>query len=357
MGALDIDYPKAVLVSLVAVVLIAFVATGATSSSAFGAFNPSWDGASALREQADAADLETQIIQDTAEFTSVPASDSLGVVFSPEQSYTPTDTARLNQFVRNGGTLLIAEDFGSNTNPLLSALGVQARINGSSVRDERYHYRSPAFPVANNVSSHSLVTNVSALTLNHGSVIEPNGATVLVNSSSYAYLDTNGNGDLDETETIQRYPVAPLESVEQGRVIVVSDPSIFINAMLERPGNAAFVESLLAESDRVLIDASHTAGIPPLVQILLTVRDSAPLQLFVGLAGLVSIMVWARRPVFLTRLADRLDSTSGRNQIQLSADEIATVIATRHPEWDDDRIQRISHHFRDGTTESGSPEE
>ena len=357
MGTLDIDYPKAVLVSLITVVLIAFVATGATSSAAFGAFNPSWDGASALREQADATDLETQIIRDTTEFTSVSANGSLGVVLSPEQSYTPSETARLNEFVRNGGTLLIAEDFGSNTNPLLSALGVKARINGTAVRDERYHYRSPAFPVANNVSSHSLVTDVSALTLNHGSVVKPNGATVLVNSSSYAYLDTNGNGNLDETETIQRYPVATIESVGHGRVIVVSDPSLFINVMLERSGNAAFVENLFADSDRVLIDASHTADIPPLIQILLTVRDSALLQLFVGLAGLTNIIIWARQPAFLTRLKDWLDSTSGRDQLELSANEIATAIAARHPEWDDDRIQRISRQFSESDSTPSAPEE
>ena len=353
MGALDIDYPRALLVAFTVVVLGTLVATGATSTAAFGSFNPSWDGASALRDHATDAGVEPVIVRTGTRYESVSADSSLAVILSPDRPYSPTDLDRINQFVRKGGTLLVAEDYGGNTNPLLTRLGASARINGTSLRDDHANYRSPAFPVANNVSSHPLVANVSSLTLNHATVVKPNGAHVLVHSSSFAYLDENGNRELDEAETIGRYPVATVERVGQGRVIVVSDPSIFINAMLDRPGNAAFITSLLTHHDRLLLDTSHTADVPPLVNLLLSVRASPLLQLVISAIGLALIAVVAQQPAITGRLRDRFTRPTSGETRRLTSDELARIIETRHPEWDEARIRRVMQHL--GQTDTNEP--
>lgn len=347
MGWQDIDYPNALLGVLVVAIVLVLVVSGSTSTTAFGAYNPAWDGSSSLRTQADSVGLDSQIVRNTSRLDSIPSEGSVMVILSPDRPYTSTEAANVSQFVENGGTLLIAEDFGPHTNSLLSSLGASTRIDGRTLRDENNNYNSPALPVADNVSNHSLVANVSQLTLNHGTVVEPNGAPVLVNSSSFGYLDANANGELDENETLGRYPVASVEEIDNGRVIVVSDPSIFINAMMDRPGNRAFTRAVLDGHERLLLDYSHTQRLPPLALALLVVRESAAIQLLVGIGVLALVGVWARRP----RLLAHVQSLFGRSNMgtarPISTEELTAAVQHRHPEWDEERIQRVVTRFEE----------
>ena len=52
----------------------------------------------------------------------------------------------------------------------------------------------------------------------------------------------------------------------------MSDPSIAINAMLEREGNRAFVRSLFGGHESVILDYSHATGFPPLALAVLLLR-------------------------------------------------------------------------------------
>ncbi|MEA5406515.1 DUF4350 domain-containing protein [Haloarculaceae archaeon H-GB2-1] len=161
----------------------------------------------------------------------------------------------------------------NTTNQLLSNLGVETRFNGSALRDDQNNYRNASLPRATNVSDHPLVSDVDALTLNKGTVLDvperetfgdtSDGPTVLVRTSPVAYLDRNQNQTLDDDERIDSYPVAAVEAVGQGRVVVVSDASIFTNAMLEQEGNAAFVGALSENATTAMIDYSHRPPLPP----------------------------------------------------------------------------------------------
>ncbi|MFC4451594.1 DUF4350 domain-containing protein [Halorussus aquaticus] len=360
----DIDWPRALLVALVVAVAAAGVTGAATSDAAFGAYNYGWDGASELRTQAEAVGAEVSVVRNTRDYDSVAPSDSVAVVLSPDDAYSPEETARVAEFVDRGGTLVVAADVGRNANPLLAAVGTSARIDGTPVRDERHNYRTASLPVATNSSDHPLVGNVSALTLNYGTVVRPGGATVLVNTSEYAYLDRNRNGTLDSSETPERRPVATVERVGAGRVVVVSDPSVFVNAMLDRSDNRAFARSLFATGDRVLLDYSHSAGVPPLVATVLDLRASPLAQVAVGAFGLALVGVWTRSgelPSRLTRgnrsrsgLAGRLsarirgESASDGRSPTLSTDEVVAAVERRHPEWSDDRVRRVARRLDRG---------
>ena len=348
MGSFDIDYPRALLAALAVTVFIALLVAGSTSTAAFGTYNPSWDGTAALRERATTAGIDSEVVTDTSEIAAGPAEGTVAVVFSPDRRYSAADVAHLSEFLEHGGTVLVADDYGRYANSLLSRLGANTRINGTPLRDERNNYRSAAFPVTTAVSNHSLVANVSGLTLNHGTVLRPNGATVLVNSSSFSYLDTDRNGQLGGTETIGRHPVATVERVNGGRVVVVSDPSVFINAMIDRPGNAEFVENLFAGSERVRIDASHTADVPPLVRTLMILRESSSAQLLVGVAGLALVALSSRGSEIVARIRHLLDRSPDRSHRPSPADLDAAVRA-RHPEWDPERVRRITRLRREGT--------
>ncbi|QLD88745.1 DUF4350 domain-containing protein [Natronomonas salina] len=287
------DVPTVIAAALVVAVTVTFVFGGATSAAAFNAFNPNWDGTSELRSIADDEGAEPIIVRNTTEYDDYGDGD-VAFVLAPESAYSGADSQRIRRFVENGGTLVVADRNNSHGAALLDSVGATARPVGPTLRDERENYRNPAMPVANDVGNHSLVENVSALTLNHGTAVAPNGATVLVASSEYSYLDRDGSASLGADETVQSYPVATVESVGQGRVIVVGDPSVFINVMQGQAGNEAFTRALVADANHTLVDVSQSS-LPPLVAAVLTIRDSALLQVGIGLGGLAAVALTGRR--------------------------------------------------------------
>lgn len=331
----DRSLPELLAGAYIVVVLVALIVAASTSGAAFGAFTFSWEGTSDLRGAADASDADLQIVTDTAQYGDQPANNTVAFVLSPDQPYTGEEREQLRTFVENGGTLVVADAFGQHSNALLADVGASARFNGDPLRDEQEYYRSPALPVATNVSDHPYVAQSESITINRGTVVEPGQATVLAASSEYGYLDTNRNEELDETETLGSYPVVTAEEVGDGEVVAVSDPSAFINAMLERPGNEAFAESLFALHDRILFDTSHSTDIPPTAMALLTLRGSALLQLALGGGLVLSIMTLGQQTLG-GRWAGRDDERVG-----LSESELRQLLEERHPDWDDDRRERV----------------
>ena len=357
----DLDYPRLLLVGLSLAVLVGVAVAGTTSAAAFGVYNPGWEGASELRGLADEAGVEHDVVANTSRYAAVDPNATVAVVLSPDRAYANPEAARVRAFVERGGTLVVAEDFGSNANPLLDAVGAETGFDGALLRDERSAWRSPAMPVATDLTNRSATPyaeNVGAVTLNHGTALEPGpNATVLVRSSPFSYLDTNGNGTVDGEETLAARPVVAVEPVGQGRVVVVSDPSLFLNAMVEREGNRRFALNLFAPEERVLLDASHST-VPPLSAALLAVRAS-PLLGF-GLAAVVLSLVgawgagWTRhlRSLVPARLPWR-DRTGDRSSRAGEVDVEALVahLRRRHPDWDENRVRRVAQGVLPGRTE------
>lgn len=291
----SIDLPRLVLIALTLVTVLAGAVVMSASSSGFGTYNPTWEGTSSFRQEATDVGAEPVIATNTTEYSRVDPNESVAVILSPDSRYSGADVGRVQRFVQNGGTLVVAEDFGEHTNPLLSVLNARARIDGRLLRDEQRYYRSPDLVVAPEVTEHTLTGSTEQLTLNHGTAVEPNGARVLVNSSSLSYLDTDRSGAPDGDEELDSYPVVTVESIGQGTVVVVSDPSVFINAMQERPGNRQFARALLAGHRTVLLDYSHGGEVPPLPAATMTVRQSPLLRGLVGLIGVAAVALAKRR--------------------------------------------------------------
>jgi len=290
-----LDLPRLVLIVLTVVTMLAGGVVMSSSSSGFGAYNPTWEGTSSFRQEATETGAEPVIATNTTEYNRVDPNESVAIILSPERRYSGTDVARVQRFVRNGGMLVVAEDFGEHTNPLLSILNARARVDGRLLRDEQQYYRSPAFVVASDVTLHTLTGSTEQLTLNHGTAVEPNGARVLINSSSLSYLDTDRSGSPDGDEELDSYPVVTVEPIGQGSVVVVSDPSVFINAMQERPGNRQFARTLLAGHQTVVLDYSHGGKVPPLPAATMTVQRSPFLRGLVGVIGVAAVALAKRR--------------------------------------------------------------
>ncbi|WP_233738145.1 DUF4350 domain-containing protein [Halocatena pleomorpha] len=347
--------PTVVLGGFTLLIVVSLLFAASTSGATFGIYNDAWDGTSNLRSVTEGTGANPQVAHETTAYSQVNPNDTVGIILSPDETYSTADRVRLQRFIRRGGTLLVAGDYRTQTNHLLSMLGTDARLDGRPIRDERRHYRSPAMPIADNVSNQSLVSNVSALTLNHGTVVSPRGATVLVDTSEYGYLDVNQNQKLDDDETISSMPVATVEQIGAGRVFVVSDPSVLINTMLDRPGNRAFVRAVIGNHGTVVLDYSHTSQIPPLKLAVLIIRESALWQLLVGCGCLSLILLWTQRPsgvtqrwnALMARCSDQPPDRVDGQFSSMSESAMVSYLQEQHPNWDAVRIQRIVTAYRE----------
>ncbi|WP_226482540.1 DUF4350 domain-containing protein [Natrinema amylolyticum] len=364
-----IVWPRALLVTLALATVGTLGILAATSTAAFSPHNPTWDGATDLRDEIEAdPDIESELIRDSIEYEAFSdesaANGTVAFVVAPDEPYTDAEAARIRTFVENGGTLVVLENVGENGNALLADVGASARADGRLLRDEYENDGGPAMPVATGVENHSLTDGVDRLTLNYATAVDPGSenTTVLVTTSDLAYL-TADDDRLGPDDELGTYPVATVESVERGRVVTVGDPSLVINVMIGRPDNGRFVRELYGDADRVLLDVSHTADVPPLTAAVLTIRAVRPLQLLLGVGGVVaiaaasgrrarSVAVRARRllPGDRSRRADPRDgsaSSARSSSVSVLSDaEREAIVRRRHPEWDDDRIQRV---IADGT--------
>jgi hypothetical protein len=351
----DWSYPAQFTVLFGVVVAAALLVAASTSTTAFGAYNTAWDGTADLRSLAESSGVEIHLGQNTSAYTDSPPEKTVALILAPDQSYKRRDTALIARFVRDGGTLIVADERAAPTNALLAAIGADARIDGAPLRDERVHYRSPTAPTVRNLSDHPAVADVSSITLNHGSAVEPGNATVLARTSGYAYRDTNENTELDDTEAVTGYPVVTGERVGQGQIVVVGDASLFINDMLERSGNRQFARNLFASGDHLLLDDSHTSILPPLIQATLFLRNRPFVQFLCGGLGVLAIALLRSDPAASTSfglraqggtnrpqgaLRDLAAGTAGTTPSPVQDSTLVAYLRTEYSDWDADRLHR-----------------
>ncbi len=145
------------------------------------------------------------------------------VILYPMQRLQPTHVAA---FVRNGGRLLLADDFGDSSETLgyFSIL----RGSGAAVDAKRYAADRSYAPVATAwLPDHALADGAPELVTNYPAVLhDVSGAEVV-----YGFGDDEG--------------VVAAGKLGNGRVIISSDPSIFINRMLQFPGNLQFAANAI----------------------------------------------------------------------------------------------------------------
>lgn len=339
-------WPNVLLLGLIGAVVIAGGVAGASSSTVFGPYNPSWDGASDLRsELTTQPGVETEFVSDSARYQSVNATETIAFVIAPDEQYDDTSATRVREFVTNGGTVVVMENFGTAGDTLLAQIGADARLNGLLLRDEQNFYEAPTLPVATNTANHTLTRGVDQLTLNFATAVEPGNATVLARTSEFAYLATEADDELDDEDELAAYPVATAESVGAGQVVVIGDPSLTINAMLSQPDNSVFLAGLTADADRALFDLTHSNGLPPLTQTLLLLRSSSLLQAVIGGLTIFGAAIFSQH-----RLSPRVQALQHRLPVgsvppptppELSRDQQAAHLRRHHPEWDEKRIQRV----------------
>ena len=180
-----------------------------------------WNGLSTLTAMARGTGLAVEEVEDI-DWDEMDAGDIVFLLY-PTRRLEPGHVAA---FVRNGGHVLVADDFGQSSEAL-GRLGM-LRGRGIGVSAKRFYRDLQYAPIARPIAkSHPLAQRVEELATNHPSVLKDvTGSDVVFGfSSSEAVVVAGELGD--------------------GRFIVCSDPSIFINRMLQFQGNVEFAFNAL----------------------------------------------------------------------------------------------------------------
>jgi hypothetical protein len=185
-----------------------------------------WNGCSELAELAAGLQLQVQLVEEL-DWEQLPRRASVLVVH-PVTSLDPDDVMT---FVRGGGKLLVADDFGSSR-ALLDRLGIE-RLDGRGIRAARHHNGNPNLPIASAdaatrgapARANALTAGVSEVVTNHPAYFASQAPTLLGFRRDQQLLVAGRVGS--------------------GSFVALADPSVLINSMLRFEGNQTLATNLL----------------------------------------------------------------------------------------------------------------
>lgn len=181
--------------------------------------NTTWNGLSILASLAESSGL-TVMPTNEIDWNDIAPTDVL-VLLYPRARIEPTHVAG---FLRTGGRLLLADDFGQ-ADEALAELRV---LSGPLLPGATLYQENPGLPIAKaSHPDHPLAQGVDALVFNHPSAfsVAPGPDRIF------------GFG--------QGQDAVVAGTLGLGRFVVLSDPSVLINGMLAFDGNAAFAANLM----------------------------------------------------------------------------------------------------------------
>ena len=148
------------------------------------------------------------------------------------------------------------------------------------------------FPRIFHFKPSSLTEGTESLVFNHAtSLINIEEQNALALSSRFSFLDSNDNQTWDDGETTGPLPVISQHSLDSGMIIIISDPSIFINGMETMADNNNFIRNITAVNEHnLLIDQSHLppSNLHQTKSFLIHVRD-----FFITPSGMLGLVILA----------------------------------------------------------------
>ncbi|UCB42298.1 MAG: DUF4350 domain-containing protein [Dehalococcoidales bacterium] len=282
-----------VLLAVVSVAILIVIVWVFPSDEDFQTKNPFWNGSSELSSYHSFTPLAS-----LAELPAVPGGTTLILV--PYIDLTSSELEEIRHFVAGGGTLVLADDYGFG-NKVLEHLKVEARFAGQVLLDPLFSYKNQWLPRIYNLSPDSVTGDVNSLVFNHATcLMDVSDSNVLALSSSFSFLDLNDNEEWDSDEPTGPLPVISQHTLASGRIIVISDPSIFINSMDTLDDNYTIIENIAEiTSSQLLIDQSHLpySDLHQTKDVLASVRSA--LTTPVGTLALVAVLlIITLRPIW-----------------------------------------------------------
>lgn len=314
---------KTVLVlSVVAsVALIAAVTYAFPSIDDLFVENPFWNGLSELYSRTNPVRLDSldslNIIADEPKISTL-------LLIGPSKPFSEREIANILGFIYDGGTLVLADDFGTG-NALLRGLNIPILFDTLLLQDRLFNGKNSLMPKIM-VTGAALFDGVENLIFNYPRTLYVTESTeVLAWSSSFSYGAVE---PVAPSASLRAgpFPVVAEVRMGDGRLIAVSDSSLFINSMIDRGGNWKFLENLA--SGNVYIDESHSipSRLTTVKNFMLSVHSffcNAEIRY-----GFTLVLVVIAFKLNWTNIED------------LQPDEVEEVLS-RHPEYDREMVEKL----------------
>jgi len=182
------------------------------------------------------------------------------IIIGPNIAFSKSEGNCVKKFIENGGTVFIADDFGTS-NTLLSELNVPLRISKQHLKDIFYS-KNINFPIVAKIYNSTISTNMSYIVLNAPSTIliskSSSNIKIIAISSKASILEKS-----EIVNNMKSYPVMVEVKYGKGRLILLSDPSILCNDMYKV--NKQFMLNLVRyfNSKVYYIDEAHHSDVNP----------------------------------------------------------------------------------------------
>jgi hypothetical protein len=336
----------ALIAAVVIVALLISVPLLNTTKEDFSTYNTAWNGASDAKALASSDGYTTSSVLALSEI----GTSGHGVLFmlNPNSSvgFSASDASTLQSFVRNGGVLVLANNFG-NGNAVLSGLGVlgEARFNGSLLEDNVSKGVDAALPLITDVTASGLTAGVHELYFNYGTALDVSGTnvTVLARSAPTSYLLAPGGGNATVNATTGAHPVLATLDYGNGRIVLLSDPSVFSNDMLGQADNQQLLTSMFANltggntAVPIMFDESHFAS-PPVFSLLYDrINADDTVKYTVVVLASAAFVIGINATVLVRRR--RNDMGPAPNEVPVNEEAVITDIVRAHPEWRRARVK------------------
>jgi len=349
----------------IVLLMVSALAPAVSTTADFSIFNSGWNGTSDLAVstyrlgkfsptfEVKSTGTGMQVVQVGLNALKLDPIGSALVEIGPTTPFSDSDGTIAGSFVRQGGTLLLADDFGTG-NGLLEKMGASSRISGKLVMDLAFD-KKPQFPVIFDLRESPLTKNVSTVLLNYPSSLNINAATTtpVAYSSIASWLDTDGNGERGLAEPSGPFVVMAQERLGNGTIVLLSDPSALINGMSKNLNNSILMQNILSVicegRSAVFFDESHrdyfdpvaitmkfTGSIPAtakggvtvlaFVLILWIATDYVDRALAIALGQLKAFYRWSMRILFSWR-------KPAPPPAKITLEQLEAEVAGRHPDW------------------------
>lgn len=354
-----------VLTIAIALFVLSMISPVISTTVDFSIFNSSWNGTSNLATltyqsgkfsptfvvESTGADL-TIAQMNLNEIELDPIASSL-IIIGPTDPFSTADGEIVKNFVSNGGILLLADDFGTG-NSLLEKMNASSRFSEKLVLDLAFQKKTE-FSVCFNLEEDPITNNVSRLLLNYPSsiIINSSNADALAWTSVASWLDISGDRTQDWEEPRGPFTILARERLDQGAIILLSDPSVLINGMRDQMDNGIFADNLINEVSSlrsiVYFDESHREYFDP-VAITTEFTGAIPIDGKVGIVLLAFfLMLWMTTDIIdsafgwtwkviryrILRIVNifRRRKAPAPPEKEMSVEELVEEVSKRHPDW------------------------
>ncbi|MBA2862310.1 DUF4350 domain-containing protein [Methanococcus maripaludis] len=207
------------------------------SYSEYSSFNTDWDGCSKFTKHIYDSEIRITPIYSPYEDYKF---DKNGILFiiGPEIGFSDFEIEKIGNFVKDGNTIIIADDFGTS-NLILEKLDLPNKFTKNKLND--IFYISNENLIEYNVSEYYgggvVVTNIPTYTAKEGVVTTSNFSKSGSKIGSLSLISEINYGN--------------------GKIILIADPDIFTNGLYEY--NQNFLENFIAKlnSNHIYIDEIH----------------------------------------------------------------------------------------------------